>query len=214
MIFLKNHCNILLSGKKIIEVIGPRGKALEISNVLNNKYCAPSDGYISISSLELLDLWIDNAHPLLNKHHWHGDSLDFNYSHIYWPILNGKGWIARCFFLYPIMLALPNRDIHFTGTIDSSLVTSCGYNKNDAAIITNSQELFCCELSDVDKNSGKLGIRGSINSIVNSYKPYENQYNTELLKETIILGHRYDDAAIKKTIYESNGIINRILSEL
>lgn len=212
--FFKKAFSILLTGKKIIEVVGPRGNVSEISKSLNQNYYDPLQGHISITSSDLLNLWIDNIHPLLNIHYWDGDSPYFNCSHIYWPIKNGKGWIARCFFLYPIILVLPSKEVEFTGTIDASLVTNCGYKKDDAAIITNSQELFCCELSEVDKYAGAFGVRGSIDSITSSYKYHGNKYNLDLLKETIILGHGYDSNVINQTIAESDKIINKILSEV
>jgi len=210
--FFKKTFSILLTGKKVIEVLGPRGNVLEISNALNQKYYDPMHGYINISSLELLDLWIDNAHPLLNIHDWNGDSLHFNCSHIFWPIQDAKGWIARCFFLYPIILVLPNKKVEFTGTIDASLVINCGYNKSDAEVITNSQDLFCCELSEKDKFAGSLGERGSIDSIRYIYKIYGSNYNIELLKEKIILGSDFSSSAWNKVTEESNHVIDQILN--
>lgn len=100
--FMRHCYEHILSGKKVVEIIGPRGNADAIKNELLTSFFDTTNQTISISSHKLLRLWIDHRHPLLDIHLWNGNSDYFNCSHIMWPIPNHKGWIARCFFLYPI----------------------------------------------------------------------------------------------------------------
>lgn len=184
--FTEAH-SIILSGKKVIEVACPRGKAQEIKKTLY-ALSKDTDGSISINAHNLLETWIDNFHPLLEIHLWNGNSETFNCSHLLWPFKSGKGWLARCFYLYPIVLVIPKQKVSFVGTIDRNLVHECGYGINDSAIITHQDKMFCCELSEDDKFVGIFGLRKDYQSIAYQYRRYGNSYNLALLEQDIMLG--------------------------
>lgn len=205
--FMESH-KILTAGKKVIEVVGPRGQAKPIKSILSN--LKRNDGSISVDASDLLDIWIDNHHPLLDIHFWNGDSEHFNCSHLMWPLTSGKGWLAKCFFLYPIILMLPDSKIEFSGTIDQDLVVNCGYSIDDAAVISKSNVLFCCELSEDDKFVGAFAHRHDYADIANVYKNFGSNYNFSLLQENIILGHSYNEDDLSATISEATKVITRI----
>lgn len=207
--FLMESHKILENGKKVIEVVGPRGQAKPIKSILENR--KGDDGCISVAAKELLDIWIDNYHPLLDIHFWNGNSEHFNCSHLMWPLASGKGWLARCFFLYPIILVLPETKIEFSGTIDQDLVVNCGYTFDDAAVISQSDVLFCCELSEDDKFVGAFAHRHDYADIANVYKNFGSSYNFSLLQKNIILAHSYKEEDLSAAITEAGQVVKRIV---
>jgi len=210
--FLQKCHEVLLQGKKVVEVVGPRGMASEISEALHKQY-RNIDNVISISSRNLLKLWINYIHPMLDIHLWEGDSKYFNCSHLMWPIGDGpgNGWAAHCFFLYPIVLVLPKHQVDFSSTIDANLVTGCNYGIEDAFVVTNSEDLFCCELSASDKFVGAFGKRGDLTDIVGCYKNFGKKYNFDLLQKKIMLSCDAKKADLLITTEKSDVVINSIV---
>lgn len=206
--FMRHAYGILLSGKKVIEVSGPRGKATEIRNIIESK--RGSSGEIAIGATELLEIWIDNFHELIKLHFWEDADGDFNCSHILWPIRGAKGWLARCFYLYPIVVVIPKGGVDFSGTIDLDLVTNCGYSYDEVEVLTNHSQMFCCELSEEGKFVGAQGIRGNLPDLAAMFKQHGDAYNLFLQKHYISLAVGYNHMQWHLAAIKSNTVIDGV----
>ncbi len=205
--FAQAH-QILHSDKKVIEVVGPRSKEIEMKRDLQS-IINQNTGVLEIQASKLLDLWNKHIHPLLAIHNWEGQSEIFNASHLMWPV-GTSGWVARCFFLYPIIVVAPGREFNFAGTIDHSMVTNCGYTVNDVHVVTDNSTMFCCELSEAQKFVGFFGKRNDYSLTSNLYLKHGTNYNFGLLQHTIYLGQAFDSNELEQAQAKSDHVVNNL----
>ena len=185
--FVQKIVTLLSSGKRVIEVPGPRG----ILNAIGRELEQWRDGIaINISPIALGALWFKNIHPLLRMHFVEGEEgAAFHPSHLYWSVAQ-EGIVARCFHLYPIVVYPKNSPADFTTTIDDDLVGNLAIARREIFLAQDSRDLFCCELSPPEQYVGDIARRGNIDRYVDFYASHSGHNIRNLEKEIIISGVR------------------------
>jgi hypothetical protein len=185
--FVQKALEVLSTGKRVIEVVGPRGLKDPIVETLNRQYRL-ENGSICITPTQLSALWMLHIHPLLQMHFVEGpDGAPFHPSHLYWAV-NGCGVLARCFHLYPIVVYPKSSTIDFSTTIDDDLVENLRLQASERFIAQDSREMFCCELSPPEQYVGNLARRGDLNGYVDVYASYDGRNLANLENAIIISG--------------------------
>ena len=186
--FVRAILGLLCSGKRVIEVPGPRGLRDPIAKVLDSDFRGTDGISISIEPIELSNLWLKNLHPQLEMHYVEGpEGETFHPSHLYW-LVGEEGVIIRGFHLYPIVIYPGDRSINFNGTIDDDLVANLGVTQEEKYLAQDSRELFCCELSLPETNVGRMAGRGDTRRVVEFYLSYSRNNIDNLRKEILITG--------------------------
>lgn len=205
--FLKLY-QILKSNKRVVEVIGPRTIRTDVCTILRSKYLS-DEGYIAIPPRDLANISLKYLHPLMMRHFFDKQNANFHPSHLYWSV-GEKGILARCFHLYPIMVYPRNKKASFSTTIDDDYALNACPKMRDTYVANNSDELYCCELSNLDHYVGGINEQ-NIPSIANNYANTRGFRNIRLLGKVISI---HGDAIPKKEWRaikrKSNAAINKI----
>ena len=199
---------LLRAKKRVVEVVGPRTIRSDMCDVLRSKYLSQT-GEITIPARDLAKISIEHLHPLMQRHFFDRPNENFHPSHLYWSV--GKNAIlARCFNLYPIMVHPRNKQASFTTTIDDDYVLNACPKMRDTYIPTTSDELYCCELSNLDHYVGGEYTK-NIENIATNYANMRGYRNIRLLSKVIaIKGQEIPKSEWKATKKKSNAIINKI----
>jgi hypothetical protein len=183
--FVQRATELLARGKRVIEVLGPRGLRDPIAETLVSKYWTP-DSAILIEPAELSALWMKHRHPLMKMHEVEGVlGAAFHPSHLYW-IVGDQGVVVRAFHLYPIVVAPGRSRVEFSTTIDDDLVGNLGVSQREVFVAQESREMFVCELSPADHYVGEMAKRGDLHRYVDFYLSYASNNIRNLKKEIII----------------------------
>jgi hypothetical protein len=185
--FVRGIARLLAAGKRVIEVPGPRGLRSAIGRALYARYRSADGITITIDPLQLSSLWMRHMHPQLEMHFVEGEAGEpFHPSHFYWE-LGDVGIIARCFHLYPIVVVPAGSQVNFSTTIDDDLVRNLGVPRDQMAIVRDSTEIFCCELSPLDLDVGAPTRRGDIAAYLAFFNYYGGDHNIDNLAEEILI---------------------------
>lgn len=183
--FVRRAAELLARGKRVIEVLGPRGLHDPIAETLLSKYRTP-DSAIRIEPAELSALWMKHRHPLMKMHEVEGEQgAAFHPSHLYWTVGN-EGVVVRAFHLYPIVVAPGKSHVGFSTTIDDDLVGNLGLPRGDVFLAQDSRDMFVCELSPADHYVGQMANRGDLPRYVDFYLSHASNNIRNLEKEIIV----------------------------
>lgn len=212
--FVRRTTELLAAGKRVIELPGPRTVKEAVRNALLRDYLDP-DGAIVISPRQLTALSIKHLHPLEAMHYWESQGTDerFHPSHLYWPV-GTNSLLARCIHLYPIVVHPRDRlgALRFDTTIDDDLVQRACPAMEDTHVVTNSDEMFCCELSSAEHFVGNMGTRGDVESVVDFFFSYGKERNAKLLKYPIrMIGADEPAADWKRAEAEAENVIAQVI---
>lgn len=135
---------LINQGRRCVEIEGFRvnKKPVERSLRKHPSMCIPAAG--------LVQLAIDNVHPISLCHFWEPENDDgFIPFHTYWRA--DHGLVARASHLYPLYL-YPRAWDRLTEavTIDWGLSDLAGLAPDETHMVTDSEEIFAVELSDAD----------------------------------------------------------------
>lgn len=211
--FLSRTVKILASGKRVLEVVGPRALKLPVETILQERFRDADGIAIAVSPRQLATIWVDHIHPMSSIHFWEGSaSAPFHPSHLYWRV-SRHSILVRCFHIYPIVF-FPRNPAEFHTTIDDDLVARTCPDLRDTYVATDSDDLFCLELSDEGHSVGTPGERGNIGSTINFYRSYGLARNFKLLRYRIrIAGADEEALAWKQAFRKSDRIVFRIYCE-
>jgi len=178
------------SGKRAVQVPGPRGLREPIGQVLVSQYQTPA-GVIVIDPFELTALWMKHIHPLLDMHFVDGlpEGGRFNPSHLYWRVQD-EGIVARCFNLHPYIVYPRRGTVDFSTTVDDDLIERLGLSERERFFAQDSRQIFCCELSPPEQYVGDLARRGDLARYVEVYASWYEHNMRNLKKEILITATR------------------------
>jgi hypothetical protein len=212
--FVRRVTELLAAGKRVIELPGPRTVKEAVRNELLQHH-RDQNGAIAISPRRLAAMAIEHLHPLEGMHFWQSSGSDdrFHPSHLYWRV--GKNsLLARCFHLYPIVVYPRDRmgAVRFDTTIDDDLVERACPAMEDTHVVTNSDDMFCCELSAAEHYVGSMGSRGSIDDVVDFCFHYGKERNAKLLKYKIrMVGGDEPEQEWKRAEGDSESVIGQVI---
>lgn len=210
--FLKRSTELLGEGRRVIELLAPRGLKAPIQARLERDFIGRDGVSIDVSPRQLSSIWIDNMHPLVRMHAWEAEpGAPFHPSHIYWKV-GRNSLLFRAYHLYPIIFWPRVYDRHFSVTVDADLVETTCPDMADAHIATDSDDLFCVELSDPEHFVGHLAHERTVRAILPIYRRSGGRRNFELLRHPLrIIGADETEAAWGPATRESGRIVAQVL---
>jgi SAM-dependent methyltransferase len=120
---------------------------------------------IALAPRELAAIALRNLHPISRQNIWTDDGGTLVPATLFWPVGN-EGLAARCFHLHPLLVWPERKGVVFTGTVDDDFVSmACPRDEADH-VVTDSDELMICEISDFSRASETAYRRGSIDDVV------------------------------------------------
>lgn len=138
-----------LAGYRAVMVVGPRALKQDFLADLRLQRPVAGESRITLDPRTLVRLLIDNFHPLERALCWREDELASYPSHLFWPV-DRTGLIQRCYHLHPLMVC-PQRWIWNAAgrdTLDTNLITQTIADLDKIHVVTDSDEIMVCELSD------------------------------------------------------------------
>ena len=209
--FLKRCVEIIATGKRVIEVVGPRAVQKSVETILHERFRAEDGIAISASFKQLASIWVDHIHPMALIHLWKGNrTAPFHPSHLYWRV-GKRSVLIRCFHIYPIVFLPRQGNASFRGTIDDDLVANTYPHFRDIYVATDSDELFCLELSAEGHTAGTPVERGNLRSVIDFYRGYGKLRNFKLLSYRIrISGGDEEPSAWRRAERLSDWLVFRI----
>lgn len=143
---LENMVSIFLSGKRAIEIEGFRTNKDVMETALHASWKA--GGAIAIPARDLVKLSLENMHKISRKHFWKKSVTSrFIPFHTYWHVGHG-GILSRASHLYPLLVFPDKKFANVSSTIDQNLVELALSDASATCIVTNSDLIYSCELSD------------------------------------------------------------------
>jgi hypothetical protein len=211
--FVSTVSILLAEGKRVVEVPGPRGLQKPIADVLMSRFRGPDNISISIEPAQLADLWLKNLHPQLEMHFVDGRKGDaFHPSHLYWRV-GDEGVIIRGFHLYPIVVYPRESTFTFSGTIDDDLIASANFDREERHVVVDSRRLFCCELSPLDVQVGRIADRGNLRRYIEFYSSFAESNIENLHHAILITGKSELGPEWRKRIDQSEKFVHSIVRE-
>jgi hypothetical protein len=144
-----NLVAIVSSGKRAVEIEGFRTNKEAVEQSLQSRWRTKS-GAIDIPSRELVKLALANIHRVSRKHFWKKSvSKSFIPFHTYWWV-GRSGVISRASHLYPLLVFPDRKFASLSKTIDQNLLDETLLDVESTHIVSDSDVIFSCELSDRD----------------------------------------------------------------
>jgi hypothetical protein len=150
------------AGRRVVFTTGIRLlKEAVTANIERHRHA----GTIALAPRELAAIALRNLHPISRQNIWTGDGGTLVPATLFWPV-GDEGLAARCFHLHPLLVWPERKGAVFTGTVDDDFVSmACPRSETDH-VVTDSDELLICEISDFSRVSETVYRRGSIDDVV------------------------------------------------
>ena len=100
----------------------------------------------AVEPANLIRLMLPHLHPITEACLWNSPDASVHPSHIYWEV-EGRGLLAMCAHIHPIMVCPVRSDTEFVSTIDGDYLTEAVSSFDRLHIITDSDEMLILELS-------------------------------------------------------------------
>lgn len=121
---------------------------------------------ITLAPRTLAAIALRNLHPISQQNVWTGEGGTLVPATLFWPVAD-EGLLARCFHLHPLLVWPERKGVVFDGTVDDDFVPmACPHSETDY-VVTDSDELMICEISDFSRTAETPYRRGSIDDVVN-----------------------------------------------
>lgn len=143
-----------------------------------------SNGIISVSSRELMQVALDNLHPLADLSWWDEGHSELLPANLYWRVGN-EGLLARCFHLHPIYVRPQRKFVEFFGTVDDDFVAAACPNPARDYVVVDSDEFLAIELSD-PSHAFKTGFKkASVEHTVTWAEQFTDERHRRLFDYTV-----------------------------
>jgi len=157
---------------------------------------------IDISSRKLVHLACDALHPLGASRIVKDGGARFP-SAYYW-MKPGKGLVARCFYLHPVMVR-PLVDLErLTSTVDYRYVQQACPDLDRVRIVTDSDDLFYIDMADVEHEAGELRLHNrSRTDLLKWMCQWTDDFHRAYFRQAIILRESDGDERFEREQAES-----------
>jgi len=168
------------------------------------------ENVIAIPPRDLMQLTLDNMHPLAYSSFWDEGGTDLVAANLYWRA-GREGIVARCYHLHIILIYPQRKNAAFFSTIDDDLIlTACPDARNDH-IITDSDDFLMVELSD--RNQMYIfGIpKASVRGVVDWAELGANRRHRKFLQTPIFMrAGANDQTAWQTALQKSNAVVKAL----
>ena len=149
---------LVARGVRVVETTGIRLLKPAVSAQLLAHHWSASDGWVKVTSRELIGIALDNLHPIMRRPFWDGrEARDLVPSNLIWPVAR-EGLLLRCYHLHPLVVWPEKKNVSFYGTVDDDYPHLACPDPAGVHVVEDSDELLFCELSDLSHDVGG-GIR-------------------------------------------------------
>ena len=136
------------SGSDVVFVPGLRTLKQGVSAALREQY--KSGCVIKVPPRDLMQVALDNLHPLADLSWWEEGERDLVPANLYWRV-GSEGIVARCFHLHPLLVHTQCKNPTFFGTVDDDYFCAACPDVSRDYVVTDSDELLAIELSDAGR---------------------------------------------------------------
>jgi hypothetical protein len=205
--FLRRAAEVIGMGKRVIEVVGPRTLKGPVEAALA-AYRTGSNPAIAVPPRALTQLSVRHLHPMAQMHLWDAPIDAFHPSHMYFRV-GSSSLVARCFHYYPIVIHPRATGAMFSTTIDQDLVDSACPDFSDTYLPPDSDDMYCCELSDPSHFVGAMFRRPvTPQNIAGFFSAHCTPRSRSLLSHTSLLrGADEPASAWDAAIIESDRVV-------
>ena len=197
-------------GKRAIMVTG---LSLEESTgiaALQSEYLSADRTQITITGREFVKLALDYLN-LLSIAHFVIDDHALAAEHLYWD-LGSDGLLLRCFHMHPMMVRPTQRDARIDVTIDIDYMEKTCPNHDDVYVVTDSDEICCCEFSPSATREANVSLtRLDTSSIAAWSRAQANAWHRSFAKAPICYHATEITERWQPVIEESNRFVDDIL---
>jgi hypothetical protein len=102
---------------------------------------------ISVPPRALMQIALENLHPLAHSSWWDEGEGDLIPANLYWRVGEG-GILGRCFHLHPLLVHPQRANARFFGTVDDDYFCAACPDSSRDFVVTNSDDLLAIELSE------------------------------------------------------------------
>jgi len=139
---------------------------------------------IRIRPAQLMQVALDNLHPLGDSSWWEEGEGSLIPANIYWRV-GDEGLVGRCFHLHPILVHSQRKNATFFGTVDDDFVSVACPDSSKDYVVTDSDELLAVELSDPGRFFDMRAAKGSVSDAARWAEQFANARHRSLFKATI-----------------------------
>ena len=143
-----------------------------------------SGNVISVPPRQLMQVALDNLHPLAHSAWWEEGDGGLIPATIYWRVDN-EGIVAHCFHLHPILVHAQHKDVTFFGTVDDDYIMAACPDATRDALVTDSDDVFAIDLSDPWRYFEMRFAKGSVRDTVRWAEQFANPRHHNLFASTI-----------------------------
>ena len=139
---------------------------------------------IHVGPRDLMQVALDNLHPLAHLSWWDEREVDLLPANLYWRVGN-EGILGRCFHLHPLFVRPQRKNIKFFGTVDDDYCLAACPDASKDYVVTDSDELFAVELSDPTRYFRTGFRKGSIEDATTWAQQFANKRHRLLFDHAI-----------------------------
>ena len=143
-----------------------------------------SGNIICVPPRQLMQIALDNLHPLAHSAWWEEGDGGLIPATIYWRVDN-EGIVAHCFHLHPILVHAQHKDVKFFGTVDDDYIMAACPDATKDALVTDSDDVLAIDLSDPWRYFEMRFAKGSIRDTVRWAEQFANPRHHNLFASTI-----------------------------
>lgn len=169
---------------------------------------------IALAPRDLAAIAMQNLHPISRQNIWTDQKGTLLPATLFWPVEN-EGLLARCFHLHPLLVWPERKHVFFDGTVDDDFVPMACPRAETDHVVTDSDELLICEISDFSRVA-KTGYRkGSVDDVVDWAESHTDQRHRRLATLPI----RFHATAMTESLWapveaESAKVMDEVLRRL
>lgn len=174
-------------GVRVVECASLRVAQSAAVTRLRERHLDRETGAVSATPGQLVGLALEHLHENAAAHLWERpDATDLIPANLMWRV-DDEGFLLHCFHLHPLLVVPERRGVSFAGTIDDDYVEAACPDPAMARIVTDSDELFFCELSDESHPKGGTIAGGSRLALANWIRRTTRTRQRELVRHAIRL---------------------------
>jgi len=139
---------------------------------------------ISVPPRALMQIALENLHPLAHSSWWDEGEGDLIPANLYWRVGEG-GILGRCFHLHPLLVHPQRANARFFGTVDDDYFCAACPDSSRDFVVTDSDALLAIELSEPE-HFFRTGFRkGSVDDAVSWAEQFTNSRHRQLFRHVI-----------------------------
>lgn len=172
------------------------------------------DDVIRVQPRDLMQIALDNLHPLADASWWDQGDTGLLPANLYWSV-GKEGILGHCFHLHPVFVHPQRKDAKFFGTVDDDFVAAACPDARRDYVVSDSDEFLSIELSDLAHFFDTGFRKGSVEDAAKWAEQFASTRHRMLFDHVVRMhtGMR-DPDAWRKTEAEAGRVVAAIKAKL